>query len=439
VVDESDLFYLTDDEPADAGGDDRRTPWTIAVVDDDPAVHEATRFALHGYALDGRGLVILSAHSAESGRKLLREHPETALVLLDVVMETDDAGLDLVDFVRKELANDVVRIILRTGQPGQAPERRIVIDHDINDYKSKTELTADRLFTTMTAALRSYEQLRRLQETRRALEEVNACLEERVAERTAALVKANERLEMQRADLRRANRLKNEILGTIAHDLKNPLSIILGRAEMMQELLAIAPPPVESLQTQIEHVRASARHLTTMVDSLVADAMNDALDITIRREALDYAALVGDVVASNRLLAERKEQRIMVRGPAAIVVNGDQDRLREAIDNLVSNAIKYSPAGSMIEVTLSREDDAVVCRVRDEGPGLSPEDELRVFERFQRLSAKPTAGETSTGLGLSIVKRIAELHGGRVTAESLGPGRGSIFSLHLAAGDANER
>jgi signal transduction histidine kinase len=439
VVGESDLFYLTDDDVEDAGVD-RRNPWTIAVVDDDPAVHEATRFALHDYTLDGRRLVILSAHSAADGRALLRAHPETALVLLDVVMETDDAGLEVADFVRKELGNDIIRIILRTGQPGQAPERRVVIDHDINDYKSKTELTADKLFTTMTAALRSFEQLRRLQETRRALEEANACLEERVLERTAALMKANERLEAQRADLRRANRLKNEILGTIAHDLKNPLGIILGRTEMMQELLATTPPPVESLRTQIEHVRGSARHLTAMVDTLLSDAMNDALDISIRREPLDYVALVCDVVASNRLLAERKGQRIIVKGPPTIAVNGDQDRLREAIDNLVSNAIKYGPVGSMVEVVLSQEGGAIVCRVRDEGPGLSPEDERRVFERFQRLSAKPTAGETSTGLGLSIVKRIAELHGGRVSAESLGPGRGSIFSLHLLmTNDTNGR
>src|SRR5215207_2385228 len=144
--------------------------WKVLVIDDDPAVHDGTRFALYDYALNGQGLDFASAYSAAEGRDLLRAHPDAAVVLLDVVMETETAGLDLVDFIRNDLKNETVRIILRTGQPGQAPERRVIVDYDINDYKAKTELTADRLFTTMTAALRSYQQLQRLEETRRGLE-----------------------------------------------------------------------------------------------------------------------------------------------------------------------------------------------------------------------------------------------------------------------------
>src|SRR5215207_3173805 len=144
--------------------------WKVLVIDDDPAVHDGTRFALYDYTLNGQGLDIVSAYSAAEGRELLRAHPDAAVVFLDVVMETDSAGLDLVDVIRKELKNETVRIILRTGQPGQAPEQRVIVDYDINDYKAKTELTADRLFTTMTAALRGYQQLRRLEETRRGLE-----------------------------------------------------------------------------------------------------------------------------------------------------------------------------------------------------------------------------------------------------------------------------
>src|SRR5919201_2868 len=95
---------------------------------------------------------------------------DTAAVLLDVIMETDVAGLELVEFIRNEIKNETVRIILRTGQPGQAPERRVIVQYDINDYKAKTELTADKLFTSLTAALRSYQQLERMVQTRRGLE-----------------------------------------------------------------------------------------------------------------------------------------------------------------------------------------------------------------------------------------------------------------------------
>src|SRR6476469_2564015 len=165
---EDDIVHLIDD-PGD------RTPeqgprWKIAVIDDEPAVHDGTRFALSDYRLNGQGLEILSAYSAAEGRELMRRHADVAVVLLDVIMESDTAGLGLVEYIRNDLKNETVRIILRTGQPGQAPERRVIVDYDINDYKAKTELTADKLFTSLTAALRSYQQLERMMQTRRGLE-----------------------------------------------------------------------------------------------------------------------------------------------------------------------------------------------------------------------------------------------------------------------------
>ena len=366
----------------------------------------------------------------------MRAHPDIAAVLLDVIMETDAAGLDLVEYIRNELKNETVRIILRTGQPGQAPERRVIVQYDINDYKAKTELTADKLFTSLTAALRSYQQLERMVQTRRGLEiiidaastlydfksmqrlaegvltqiasllnvdcagilvlrdggvvgddfsvlagsgcysrfigtagsksldpdlrtmveaafkrrkhefadqrtvlyirtgsgrevvvllqaerqlsetdrslveifgsrlsiafdnvilyqqlhEANTQLEDRVAQRTRALMQANRRLSAQWLRLQRANGFKNEILGTVAHDLKNPLGVILGRTEMLTELIG-AGSSKESVTAQVDHIRDATKRLTSMVDHLISDAMADAFDITIRREPVDIAAL----------------------------------------------------------------------------------------------------------------------------------------------------
>jgi signal transduction histidine kinase len=131
--------------------------------------------------------------------------------------------------------------------------------------------------------------------------------------------------------------------------------------------------------------------------------------------------------------AVNKQQTISVSAPPNFVTMCDADRIREAIDNLVSNAIKYSPIGGEISVLVTHENGNTVIRVVDEGAGLSPEDLGRLFGRFQRLSAKPTAGESSTGLGLSIVKRIIDMHGGEVTANSDGPGKGSTFTIVLPA------
>jgi len=579
MAEQDDVLHLIED--AGFNEDDHSArKWKIAVIDDDRAVHEGTRFALSDYSLNGQGLEILSAYSAAEGRVLMREHTDVAAVLLDVIMETDVAGLELVEYIRNELKNETVRIILRTGQPGQAPERRVIVQYDINDYKAKTELTADKLFTSLTAALRSYQQLERMVQTRRGLEiiidaastlydfksmqrlaegvltqmasllnvdcagilvlrddgsqtedfsvlagsgcysrftgavssrsldpdlremveaafrkranefadqrtvlyvrtgsgrevvallqaerqlsetdralveifssrlsiafdnvilyqqlhEANTQLEDRVAQRTRALMQANRRLSAQWLRLQRANGFKNEILGTVAHDLKNPLGVILGRTEMLTELIATGASK-EGVTTQIGHIRDAAKRLTSMVDHLISDAMADAFDITIRREPIDIAALVHEVVEANQPLALNKRQVIAVSAPAHLAAMCDIDRIREAIDNLLSNAIKYSPIGGKITVDVANDGDNTIIGVTDQGAGLSPEDLGRLFGRFQRLSAKPTAGESSTGLGLSIVKRIVDMHGGEVTAKSDGPGSGSTFTITLPAAE----
>jgi signal transduction histidine kinase len=265
------------------------------------------------------------------------------------------------------------------------------------------------------------------------LQEANARLEQRVAERTRELTVANRRLSSQWERLRRANAFKSEILGKVAHDLKNPLGVITGRTEMMADFLQATPISADKVRSQIKHIRDSAERLIGMVDSLLTDAMADALNISIRHEPIDVPALVTEVVEASRPLLDKKRQGIEVDAPESLTVSGDPDRLREAIDNLVSNAIKYSPIGGRIAMSVHAQGDDAMIRVSDNGPGLSPEDMSRLFGRFQRLSAKPTAGESSTGLGLSIVKRIVELHGGRVSAESPGPGRGSTFTIRLTA------
>jgi signal transduction histidine kinase/DNA-binding NarL/FixJ family response regulator len=569
---DDDLIRVLEDEPPVQAPDQHR--WKVAIIDDDAAVHSGTKYALSDYMLGGSRLELFSAFSAMEGRKLLAAHPDMAVVLLDVVMESDGAGLELVQYIRNELKNDTVRIILRTGQPGQAPERQVIVDYDINDYKAKTELTADKLFTALTAAIRSYQQLMRLVETRRGLEQIvdaaselfdlksmrklaggvltqiaglvqahcegilvlredrqdgfailagsgvysgvveageagldapmtglvrsaferrkhafdgqqtvlymetasgreivvalqsdrplndtdrtlvavfcgrlstafdnvilyeqlqaaNETLEQRVAERTRQLTLANERLTTQWARLKRTNDHKAEVLGTVAHDLKNPLGVILGRSEMMGELLGLDPPNIERAKAQIEQIRSSVARMTSMVDELINDAMLDAEDIVLRPTDIDAVAIVAAVIDANAPLAERKSQTLIFSGPDNMPGRADPDRLREAIDNLVSNAIKYSPAGGRIHVSLTSTEAGSRVAVSDSGPGLSPEDQQRLFGRFQRLSAKPTGGESSTGLGLFICRRIVELHGGRITAASEGPGRGSTFAITL--------
>src|SRR5207302_5035302 len=165
-------------------------------------------------------------------------------------------------------------------------------------------------------------------------------LEHRVAARTQELTNATRRLTAQWARLRQANAFKSEILSTVAHDLKNPLGVILGRTEILKEVTAAAGALGDNAKMQIAYIRDAANRLTEMVDDLVADAMADALDITIRREPVDISTLVQEVAEANRPLATRKEQTIAVSAPYHCTAMCDSDRIREGIDNLVSNAVK---------------------------------------------------------------------------------------------------
>lgn len=146
--------------------------WTILIIDDDPSVHQVTRFALKDTKVLGRKLQMIHASSTREAKELMAETPEIALILLDVVMESHNAGLKLVKYIRETLHNSSVRIVLRTGQPGYAPEREVMVDYDINDYKEKTELTANRLFTTIVAGIRTYQDIVTLKRTQAGLTSV---------------------------------------------------------------------------------------------------------------------------------------------------------------------------------------------------------------------------------------------------------------------------
>lgn len=146
--------------------------WRVLVVDDDPEVLEVTRMILSPIRFMNKGLELVNASSAKEAKQIIAENGNFAIALIDVVMESEDAGLQLVRHIREVANNQSVRIILRTGQPGQAPEDKVIVDYDINDYKSKTELTAKKLFTTIIAALRSYRHIKALEMNKMGLERV---------------------------------------------------------------------------------------------------------------------------------------------------------------------------------------------------------------------------------------------------------------------------
>jgi response regulator RpfG family c-di-GMP phosphodiesterase len=169
---ESDELLLAPEVDPIASRIEGPRPWKILVVDDEREIHRVTRMVMDDFQFEGRGLEMLHAHSGGEAREIMRKHDDVAVILLDVVMETEHSGLEFVKFVREEMSNPLSRIILRTGQPGAAPERAVIVDYDINDYKSKSELTAQKLFTSVVSALRGYRGIITIERSRRGLEKV---------------------------------------------------------------------------------------------------------------------------------------------------------------------------------------------------------------------------------------------------------------------------
>lgn len=172
--DDDDDWFAAEDDAPDADGPARgdAEPWKILIVDDDQQVHAVTRMVLSDMKFQDRPTTFISGYSAADCARLIAEHPDAAVVLLDVVMEHEHAGLQAARHIRETAGNPHIRIVLRTGQPGQAPERKVIDEYEIDDYKSKTELTADALYTAVKTALRSYRHIMALESSRKGLEKI---------------------------------------------------------------------------------------------------------------------------------------------------------------------------------------------------------------------------------------------------------------------------
>ncbi|WP_417704058.1 DUF3369 domain-containing protein [Rheinheimera aquimaris] len=170
--------FLFNDEAADTSSlrsNDNAVPWQVLVVDDDESIHQITSLVLNNFEFEQRPLQLLHAKSAREAQQLIEQQPDIALAIIDVVMETQHAGLELVKTIRQDIKNQRMRLILRTGQPGEAPEEHVIRDYDINDYKNKTEVTAIKLKTMLYAGLRSYRDICFIERHRAGLEKIIGC------------------------------------------------------------------------------------------------------------------------------------------------------------------------------------------------------------------------------------------------------------------------
>lgn len=225
--------------------------------------------------------------------------------------------------------------------------------------------------------------------------------------------------------------LRTRLLGIASHDLKAPLRAIVRGADQ----IAREPHRADHVLTIATRLRTEGENMFGLVRDLVDVAALEVGRLELHAQPLDLAELAIEVVAAHRPRAEEKLQQLELTVPpdgptGPVLIEADRARLRQAIDNLLSNALKFSLPGTTVRVDVAQSERGLRVAVRDEGPGLQPEDYARTFQPFQTLSARPTGGETSSGLGLYIAREIVGLHGGQLFVESV-PGAGATFTIEL--------
>jgi len=246
-----------------------------------------------------------------------------------------------------------------------------------------------------------------------------------------ARVRTHLELKHARQRLREMNDEKDEFMGIAAHDLRNPLSEVKGFAELvMEEAQALKR---RELEENGRLICDTAVRMAEMVQNLLDSNRIERGEMKLNLAPIELCSVLGAVVEAYRPRAAVKQQTIHLQnGTPPVMVLVDSTVIVQVLENLVSNAVKYSPPGRNIFVRLTKSAEAVGCEVQDEGPGLNAEDQKKLFGKFARLSAKPTGGEHATGLGLSIVKKMVEAMHGRVWCES-DPGKGATFVVQVPA------
>lgn len=418
-------------ESPDGGPSDGQAlpPWPVLVVDDDEQIHQMTRVLLRDYVFEGRGFAVTSARSAAEAVTILEATPRIPLMLLDVVMETPDAGLRLVRTIREEMGNRTIRIILRTGQPGEAPERDVVLNYDINDYKNKTDLTAQKLFTAVISAIRAWTDIVTIGNLNEELRQLNASLEQKVSERTDALARAVERSELALARETEARNQLRQFLSMVSHEFRTPLAIIDSSAQMLgMKAKACEPGMMPRLQT----IRSAVTRMIDLIETCLADEQLDSGRMVFHEQAVDMGKALQSVIGHHSTADCRIDLHLDGQLPAGW---GDPGLLELALSNLIGNAIKYSPDHRAVTVSARAEDGCIVVRIADRGIGIPAEDLPRIFERFHR--AANVHGIGGSGIGLHMVRQIMDLHGATI-AVSGREGGGTEFTLRLRSAVAGQ-
>ncbi|MBT3308955.1 MAG: response regulator [Gammaproteobacteria bacterium] len=386
---------------------DSAHPWKVMVVDDEQSIHDVTRLSLRKVTFEQRPLELIHAYSGEEAVQQLQQHPDVALILLDVVMESDDAGLKAIKQIRQTEKNELVRIVLRTGQPGSAPAHQVIVDYDINDYKDKSELTSDKLFTCVISSLRGYQGLQKIQH--------------------------HQQVKQQLLAEKEANRAKDDFLAAMSHELRTPLTALLGNGELLS-----SSGLNHDQQKLLESMDVSGKGLLYLINDLLDVSKIAAGKFTIDDTEFDLDALLDEIKTIFYKRAEEARLSFKVSSSlhCSTLLRGDGHRISQILINLLGNAVKFTEQGSVtltiseLEAIDGSELPQLSMVVQDQGIGISPEVMEQLFQPFEQGDSSISRRFGGTGLGLYISRQLVDLMGGSIHVDSVA-GQGARFEVRL--------
>lgn len=398
--------------------------WKVMIVDDEKSIHDITITSLKGFMFEGRGIRFLNAFSGQEAVTLFHLHPDTALLIVDVVMETRNAGLNFVHYVREKLKNHVVQIVIRTGQPGLAPESDVISKYKINAYYSKTDIRVQKLISLFITSLRTFDisvrleaELEKRREAEQELISLNKTLEEKIEERTR--------------QLDRANKLKSLFLANVSHEIRTPMNGIVGMADLLMDE-DLAPDQKEYARI----IQSSAASLLSIINDILDISKIESGRIIFEQRSFSVKMLIHEVISLLRFNAEEKKLDLIIDVsedmPHFLV--GDETRIKQILINLVGNAVKFTEKGfirlaARVE-NRDKEDCLLFFEVEDTGPGIDDAYKDRMFDPFSQQDASITRKYGGTGLGLAISRHLARLMAGDVEVCNKKP-HGAVFKVVL--------
>ncbi|WP_249222763.1 response regulator [Noviherbaspirillum sp. L7-7A] len=356
-------------------------PLVLNVDDNDGARYAKTRI------LTRAGLTVIEAASGSEALQMANEH-HPDLVLLDMKLP-DIHGMEVCRMLKRDAATGSILVLQTSASYLSSADKIRALDGGADNY----------LFEPIEP------------------------------EELVANVKALLRLGRVERQLRDADRQKDEFLATLAHELRNPLGPIRNAVELLRQLGNDAPQQQEQARQTI--IRQT-NHLVRLVDDLLDVSRINQGKITLRREPTELAAFIGTALETVQPIMESRRHALSVTlPPQRVTLHGDNVRLAQIIGNLLHNAAKFTPVGGQVALTAALQGDMLVIRIADNGIGIAPGSAARIFDLFAQAQHVSDRVQDGLGIGLSLVRKLVELHGGTVTVSSQGEGQGSTFEVRL--------